>query len=1112
MAELLVLPLIKADAEKRLIYARAALEEPDKAKEIMDYASAVPEFRSWSDQYSRATMGKSYGNIRAMHNPRHLAGKVQSIEFNDAEKAVDVCIKVLDPIDWQKAEEGGYTGLSIGGGYRAKWPDPLNKALTRYTPRITEISLVDSPCIPGARIMELQKRDGSLEEIELRGVPRTFAEMQPPRTFDDMQKLLAPLVLGAGGAWLGRKAGRFIGSLGGYAGGRALARRRIAVDGHHVDGLVGARVGGAVGGATGLVAGGLKGWSTGRDYERIKGKKPAEKMAKAERKDHRWGRKEAIGAGFGAGAGGSMLGLHGLLRGRGAAPIVVGALVGAGLGAGAGRAIGRRLGRDRKISDKKASDLIGTANAAGYLAGAGGYYLAARRGKGLVAARRMALCQGADLGEALRPAIHPVIRQGKAVIRRGEDILAGPYRRLQHKRIARRLDEIKRRHKSTDTSQRLLTHEKPEHPWPLKGKPGYRYYGTDAEKQERLDALQKSMLGRGARAVGRAYRAVEDRIAERAGSRGWLRQKHEFGWAGENASQRRANAARVKFRVGAGVTAASAAGSGGYAIGHRLSARRGADKQERFEHLGDGVFAVHKEAAEARKQELLGTLEKLRHSAAHPGFKAEQAKIAGREGLSHEAAGAILAASARKAGRGALRRNPRLRRVGGVRKQALLDTLAKAADAAEREKVRLTMHEFKHGKLRSYRGINPKTGKPRKGPKVMDRKQAVAIALSQARRLGKANEPATVAALADRLMKRGGGEPLKQRVSQEPSSGWIVNGDRQSARRIRLKTGEQYPIAADPQDLQEESGISEHLGASAGPMHHWEMLRQAKARAVAVDRQVEKAEGAFALPVRSWRLANVRRNKKGDEMRGAAAQQPDGGLLGKGNWRQDTAAGAPMPKTPKDSSMGSRIFGAHPIRGLVAGLVDPTGGIASTAMDADGYSGPAMQHAKYLKGQKRLAAWQKNNPNGASPDSTAAMKQTLLGALRKATLSEREHEERIHAAKARWHREGQWEGHDEHHAAQMAHAQKAVFGRARKIRAAKGEHDAFWHGVADSQEAYDKVRPHLPEGSSLMIQHPNGGTLYNPEGLTDLNRKTFLLSPHEADEAADYHRSAKAAA
>ena len=55
---------------------------------------------------------------------------------------------------------------------------------------------------------------------------------------------------------------------------------------------------------------------------------------------------------------------------------------------------------------------------------------------------------------------------------------------------------------------------------------------------------------------------------------------------------------------------------------------------------------------------------------------------------------------------------------------------AKDIRKATRGKVRATMHEFKVGELHSWGG--PK--KP-KGKKVTDRRQAIAIALSQARQV-----------------------------------------------------------------------------------------------------------------------------------------------------------------------------------------------------------------------------------------------------------------------------------------------------------------------------------------------------------------------------------------
>jgi len=52
---------------------------------------------------------------------------------------------------------------------------------------------------------------------------------------------------------------------------------------------------------------------------------------------------------------------------------------------------------------------------------------------------------------------------------------------------------------------------------------------------------------------------------------------------------------------------------------------------------------------------------------AHPGFKAVQAKIAAKQGVSTERAGAILAAGARKASPAAVKANPNLKKIKGMK-------------------------------------------------------------------------------------------------------------------------------------------------------------------------------------------------------------------------------------------------------------------------------------------------------------------------------------------------------------------------------------------------------------------------------------------------------------
>ena len=181
----LTLPLVKIDEERRLVVARAAHEVEDKSKEIMDYATAKPQFEAWSKGYQDRTNGLSKGNVRAMHNKSHATGRVDVLSFNDKDRAFDVVMKIVDDGDWQKCLDGVYTGVSVGGGYLKKWKDG---DLTRYTPIVRELSLVDDPCIPTARFAELVKINGAVEQLELRGVVHTFGDMwasrpAPPPSF-----------------------------------------------------------------------------------------------------------------------------------------------------------------------------------------------------------------------------------------------------------------------------------------------------------------------------------------------------------------------------------------------------------------------------------------------------------------------------------------------------------------------------------------------------------------------------------------------------------------------------------------------------------------------------------------------------------------------------------------------------------------------------------------------------------------------------------------------------------------------------------------------------------------------------------------------------------------
>ena len=157
----LFIPITKIDAARRLVYGVVTAEAPDAMGEVCDYASTKPHYQKWSQKFAQTTDGKSLGNLRAMHGSI-AAGKLVDIAFNDADKRIEICGKVVDAAEWAKVEEGVYTGFSQGGRYLKRWPDPDEPKLTRYTAEPVEVSLVDHPCLPEATFAVI-KADGSTE-------------------------------------------------------------------------------------------------------------------------------------------------------------------------------------------------------------------------------------------------------------------------------------------------------------------------------------------------------------------------------------------------------------------------------------------------------------------------------------------------------------------------------------------------------------------------------------------------------------------------------------------------------------------------------------------------------------------------------------------------------------------------------------------------------------------------------------------------------------------------------------------------------------------------------------------------------------------------------------
>lgn len=151
--------ITKVNAADRTVNGVLCVEEPDFVGEIWDYESSKPYFQKWNQTFAERTEGKSVGNMRSMH-ARIAAGMFTTMDYDDQTKAIIVTGKVVDDDEWEKVQEGVYTGFSIGAKYVRRWKDGN---YIRWTAEPYEGSLVDNPAIPGATFSH-KSAEGKTEE------------------------------------------------------------------------------------------------------------------------------------------------------------------------------------------------------------------------------------------------------------------------------------------------------------------------------------------------------------------------------------------------------------------------------------------------------------------------------------------------------------------------------------------------------------------------------------------------------------------------------------------------------------------------------------------------------------------------------------------------------------------------------------------------------------------------------------------------------------------------------------------------------------------------------------------------------------------------------------
>jgi hypothetical protein len=157
------IPFSKVDEAKREVWGIVTAEVPDKDGEVCDYDTTKPYYKAWNDEFSKATDGKSIGNLRRMHQLDAI-GKGVGIDFNDPNREISMGFKVTDDRSWNDVQEGVLTGFSHGGSYVKTWQEDGRRY---YTAEISEVSLVDNPCL-GVAHFAFIRADGEVEMRKIR--------------------------------------------------------------------------------------------------------------------------------------------------------------------------------------------------------------------------------------------------------------------------------------------------------------------------------------------------------------------------------------------------------------------------------------------------------------------------------------------------------------------------------------------------------------------------------------------------------------------------------------------------------------------------------------------------------------------------------------------------------------------------------------------------------------------------------------------------------------------------------------------------------------------------------------------------------------------------------
>lgn len=185
----------KASPEQRVVVGYASSERVDGQNDVVDseaLSQALGDYMQWA-------------NLREMHQPKAV-GKVLSatpvrgtIQLKDGSKLTNplrIVAQIIDSETWEKVKTGVLKGFSIGGKVLQALTQKMNgKEVRRITGlQLHEISLVDRPANPDARIILMKRDDSSSSDDAVTKVvnPTTISkasQTDPSKLLPQMQQL-----------------------------------------------------------------------------------------------------------------------------------------------------------------------------------------------------------------------------------------------------------------------------------------------------------------------------------------------------------------------------------------------------------------------------------------------------------------------------------------------------------------------------------------------------------------------------------------------------------------------------------------------------------------------------------------------------------------------------------------------------------------------------------------------------------------------------------------------------------------------------------------------------------------------------------------------------------